>query len=63
VSFKDAVGRSGPFLFGIGFVAPLITQSMDAAGIAAPLGVSNLVVGLVLGAVMGTVALLRGRWV
>jgi len=63
VSFKDALGRSGPFLFGVGFVAPLIAQSMDVADVEAPLGVSNLVFGLLLGAMMGTVAMVRGRWI
>ena len=63
MSFKDALGRSGPFLFGVGFVAPLIAQSMDVADVEAPLGVSNLVLGLLLGAMMGTVAMVRGRWI
>jgi len=36
---------------------------MDVADVEAPLGVSNLVLGLLLGAMMGTVAMVRGRWI
>jgi hypothetical protein len=53
----------GPVLFGIGFIAPLIAQSMDAASLSAPLGVSNIILGLVVGISMGIIAKLRGRWV
>lgn len=53
----------GPLLFGIGFVAPLVAQSLDAAEIAAPFGLTTLQLGLAIGIVSGTVAKLRGRWV
>ena len=53
----------GPLFFGIGFLAPLIAQSLDAASISAPLGLSNLQLGFVVAIAMGTIAKLRGRWV
>jgi len=53
----------GPLLFGIGFLAPLIAQSLDAASISAPLGLSNVQFGLLIAIPMGTIAKLRGRWV
>ena len=53
----------GPLLFGIGFVAPLLAQTMDAASLAAPLGLSTAVFGLIIGIVTGSVAKMRGRWI
>ena len=53
----------GPLLFGIGFLAPLIGQSLDAASISAPLGLSNVQFGLAIAIPLGTIANLRGRWV
>ena len=50
----------GPVLFGIGFIAPLIAQSMDALSISAPLGLPNLGLGLAVGTLAGFVAKLRG---
>ncbi len=57
------LGAYGPVFFGIGFVAPLIAQSMDAAALSAPLGLSNLALGLILGASLGMLAKRRGTWV
>jgi hypothetical protein len=57
------LGDYGPVLFGIGFVAPLIAQSMDAAALSAPLGLSNIALGLIVGLSLGIIAQLRGRWV
>jgi hypothetical protein len=57
------LGKFGPVFFGVGFVAPLIAQSMEAASLSAPLGLSNLVFGLVIGSAMGVVAKFRGSWV
>ncbi len=51
-----------PFLFGIGFIAPLIAQSMQVWGIAAPLGMNPIGFGLLIGAPWGLYAVLRGRW-
>lgn len=51
-----------PFLFGIGFIAPLIAQTMAYWGIAAPWGLSRISFGLLIGAPWGLYAVLRGRW-
>ncbi|MBD59886.1 MAG: hypothetical protein CL808_07190 [Citromicrobium sp.] len=52
-----------PFLFGIGFIAPLIAQIMAAAGWDAPLGMERIVFGLLIGAAWGLYATVRGRWI
>jgi hypothetical protein len=52
-----------PFLFGIGFIAPLIAQTMAYWDIAAPLGMSRIVFGLLIGAPWGLYAVWRGRWI
>lgn len=52
-----------PFLFGIGFIAPLIAQSMAYWDIAAPFGMSRVLFGLLIGAPWGLYATLRGRWI
>ena len=51
-----------PLLFGIGFIAPLIAQTMALWDIAAPFGMSRIVFGLTIGAPWGLYAVLRGRW-
>ena len=51
-----------PFLFGIGFIAPLIAQAMAYWDIAAPWGLSRISFGLLIGAPWGLYAVLRGRW-
>jgi hypothetical protein len=53
----------GPVLFGVAFLAPLIDQSMQAAGVGAPPGVTTLQLGLLVGATLGLVAKFRGTWV
>ena len=57
------LGDYGPVFFGIAFIAPLVTQSLDAASLSAPFGLPNMAFGLILGTIMGTVAKLRGTWV
>lgn len=52
-----------PFLFGIGFIAPLIAQSMTEFGWNAPFGLSLIAFGLLIGAPWGLYATVRGRWV
>jgi hypothetical protein len=52
-----------PFLFGIGFIAPLIAQTMTYWDIAAPFGLSPIGFGLLIGAPWGLYAVLSGRWV
>lgn len=51
-----------PFLFGIGFIAPLVAQVMLRFDIATPLGLSPIMVGLLIGAPWGLVTVMRGRW-
>ncbi|MEM9738894.1 MAG: hypothetical protein AAF829_03430 [Pseudomonadota bacterium] len=53
----------GPLLFGIGFIAPLFAQIMDAMDWAAPFGLNSLVFGLIVGGAYGLVAQIRGRWI
>lgn len=52
-----------PFLFGIGFIAPLIAQTVAYWEVAAPFGMSRIVFGLLIGAPWGLYAMLRGRWI
>jgi len=52
-----------PLLFGIGFIAPLIAQTMAYWDVAAPFGMRGIAFGLAIGAVWGLYAVLRGRWV
>ncbi len=52
-----------PFLFGIGFIAPLIAQTMAYWDVAAPLGMSRMLFGLLIGAPWGLYAVWRGRWI
>jgi hypothetical protein len=51
-----------PFLFGIGFIAPLVAQTMQAWAVAAPFGMSPIAFGLLVGAPWGFATVLRGRW-
>jgi hypothetical protein len=51
-----------PFLFGLGFIAPLIAQIMAAWNVAAPFGLSRVLFGLLIGGAWGLIANLRGRW-
>lgn len=50
-----------PVVFALGFLVPLIDQSLTAAGVPIA-GVSNLVIGLVVGLVIGAIAQIRGGW-
>jgi len=51
-----------PFLFGIGFIAPLVAQTMAVWDIEAPLGMSRIAFGLLIGVPWGLYAVVRGRW-
>lgn len=51
-----------PLLFGIGFIAPLIAQIMAAWDVTAPLGMSSVAFGLLIGTPWGLYATLKGRW-
>lgn len=51
-----------PFLFGIGFIAPLTAQIMAAWEIDAPFGMSRIAFGLLFGGSWGLLTQIRGRW-
>ncbi len=51
-----------PFVFGLGFLAPLIAQLLATANFSIN-GVDNIYVGLILGCLMGLIAQNRGSWV
>ena len=53
----------GPVFFGVGFIAPLVAQSMDALAWPAPFGLSTIAFGLAVGTAAGLVAKARGSWV
>ena len=57
------IGPWGPLLFGVGFLAPLIAQIIERAGVTPPLGLAPLMVGLIVGPALGLAAKLRGRWI
>lgn len=63
ITFIRALFPWGPLLFGVGFVAPLVAQTMDACAVRAPAPLTNLQFGLILGLTLGSVAKVRGRWV
>lgn len=52
-----------PFLFGLGFIAPLVAQLLVYWDVAVPMGLSPVTFGLMIGASWGLYATLRGRWV
>jgi len=53
----------GPLIFGLGFVAPLSAQTIDAMSWTPPLGLSSLMAGLIIGGALGLLAQFRGRWI
>lgn len=63
ISLVKALFPWGPLFFGVGFVAPLIAQSMDACFVHAPGNLSSVQFGLLLGILLAAVAKLRGRWI
>ena len=52
-----------PFLFGIGFIAPVTAELMNAFRISAPLGLTPIAFGLVFGGLWGLYATIKGAWV
>ena len=52
-----------PLIFGIGFIAPVIAQSMALGGWEAPLGMERITFGLLIGALWGLYATIKGRWI
>lgn len=53
----------GPLFFGLAFLAPLIAQTMQRLAIVAPLTLSPIQLGLIIGGVLGAVATYRGKWI
>lgn len=51
-----------PFLFGIGFIAPVTAELMVVAGVEAPGGLAPLTAGLLLGGAWGLYATIKGSW-
>ncbi len=51
-----------PLIFGIGFLAPVIASALVALEITAPLGLSPLHFGLLIGGAWGLIATITGRW-
>lgn len=52
-----------PFLFGVGFVAPLIVQVLQRALPGAVPAPWHLLIGLAVGGAWGVLANVRGRWI
>ena len=50
-----------PIAFALGFLTPLIAQSMTALGLGVE-GVPNIAVGLIVAAALGITAQIRGGW-
>ena len=53
----------GALIFGIGFLAPLITQIIARAGWPLPYDVQPLAIGLTIGGLWGLYAQWKGRWI
>ena len=53
----------GPLIFGFGFLAPLISQMIQAMSWTPPLGLTPLMTGLIIGGTLGLIAQIRGTWI
>ena len=53
----------GPLLFGFGFLAPLVSQVIQAVSWTPPFGLTPLMTGLIVGGGYGMIAQIRGRWI
>jgi hypothetical protein len=51
-----------PFLFGIGFIAPLTAELLALAGLESPLGLTRVGFGLLFGGLWGLYATIKGSW-
>jgi hypothetical protein len=51
-----------PFLFGIGFIAPVTAELMLLVGMDAPFGLSRIGFGLLFGGLWGAYATTKGSW-
>ena len=52
-----------PLIFAFAFLAPVIDQGMQALGLAAPLGLSTLILALIVAGTWGLFAQVSGRWI
>lgn len=50
-------------MFGLAFVAPVIAELLNRAGLTSVLGMPLIVFGLLVGAITGFVASKRGSWI
>jgi hypothetical protein len=57
------IAASLPLIFAFAFLVPLLDQGMRALGIAAPFGLSTLVLALIVGGAWGIFAQVTGRWI
>lgn len=62
VQFVRAILYLQPLLFGLGFLAPLIAQTIERTGWQPPFGLSPLLAGLIVGGSLGGLARIRGQW-
>jgi len=53
----------GPLIFAIGFLVPLIAQSMSALSWTPPIGLSPLQFGFAIAGPVGLLAQIRGSWI
>ena len=51
-----------PFLFGIGFIAPLTAEILAVAEVESPLGLTRVGFGLLFGGLWGLYATIKGSW-
>lgn len=51
-----------PFLFGIGFIAPVTAELMGRFAIDAPMHLTRVEAGLLLGGLWGLYATIKGSW-
>lgn len=58
-----AIFQFGPLIFGFGFMAPLISQGIQAMSWTPPFGLTPLVTGLIIGGALGLLAQIRGSWI
>lgn len=62
-SVIKAIFYFGPLIFGIGFMAPLISQTIQALAWTPPFGLTPLLTGLIVGGTLGFIAQIRGTWI
>lgn len=60
-AFLAAIAKFLPLIFAVGFLAPLISQSLTAIGWSAPFG--DPLFGLAMAIVWGLIAQIKGRWI